>query len=134
MWFCLHHNNLFVMRHFVWLSCVHKTPLQMWACSLFTSHIFCITIISCSLTLKEKVFLVSIHCVSLFELQLNLYKFHMLNRFYTYLRKTQNTLTYLWKTQNMLTYLYVKIRLNGLLYVDNIFILKYAHTYFGVLW
>ena len=40
--------------HSVWLSHVHKTPLQMRVCSLFTSQPFCITIISCSLTLKER--------------------------------------------------------------------------------
>ena len=46
--------NITLLRdHSVWSSHVHKTPLQMQACSLFTSQLFCITIFSCSLTLKE---------------------------------------------------------------------------------
>ena len=38
------------------------------ACSLFTSQRFCITIGSCSLTLIERIYHVSIHCVSLLDL------------------------------------------------------------------
>ena len=66
--------------HSVWSSHLHKMPLQMRACSLFTSQLFCITIISCSLTLKERISLVSIHCVSLLELSamINLYKNNMI--------------------------------------------------------
>ena len=47
----------------------------MRACSLFTSQLFCTTIFSCSLTFKERIYLVSIHCVSLLDLlaTINLY-------------------------------------------------------------
>ena len=40
--------------HFVWLSHIHKTPLQMQACYLFTSQLFFTTSSNCSLTLKER--------------------------------------------------------------------------------
>ena len=52
--------------------------LYMRACSLFTSQLFCITFISCSLTLKERIYLVSIHCISVLELSatINLYKYY----------------------------------------------------------
>ena len=43
----------------VWTSHIHKTPLQMWACSLLTLQLFCITIISCSLTSNEIILIFS---------------------------------------------------------------------------
>ena len=69
-------NRVHLLRDYsVWSSHVHKTPLQMWECSLFTSLLFCSTIFSCSLRLKERIYLVSIHCVSLLDLlaTINLY-------------------------------------------------------------
>ena len=59
----------------VWSSHVHKTSLKIWACSLFTLQLFCTSINSCSLTLQERIYLVSIHRVSLLDLlaTINLY-------------------------------------------------------------
>ena len=46
---------LYCYEMYVWSSYVFKTPLQKRACSMFTSQLFCIAIISCSLTLKERI-------------------------------------------------------------------------------
>ena len=47
---------IMLQDHSVWSSCVHKTPLQTRACSLFTSQLFCTTIFSCSLISKERIY------------------------------------------------------------------------------
>ena len=47
--------NMLLWDHSIWLSHVHKTPLQMRACSLLTWQLFCINIISCSWKLKERI-------------------------------------------------------------------------------
>ena len=48
--------------HSFWSSHVHKTPLHTLACSLFTSLLFCITIVSCSLTSQERIYVDPLLC------------------------------------------------------------------------
>ena len=50
---CPFHVLLLFQDYSVWSSHVHKMPLQMHACSLFTSQLVCTSIDSCSFAWKE---------------------------------------------------------------------------------
>ena len=45
--------------YFVWFRHIHKTPLQIWRALSFTLCVFCTTIVSCSLSLKERIYVTS---------------------------------------------------------------------------
>ena len=64
--FFYHKTMQLLQDHSDWSSHVHKTPLQMRACSLcLPYYLFCLPPFSCSL--KERIYLVSIHRVSLLD-------------------------------------------------------------------
>ena len=75
MWFFRNEMLLVLCNHLSGQASLTRRTSKYGPALCFTSHVSCFSNISCSSTLRERIYLVSIHCVSMLDLlaTINLY-------------------------------------------------------------